>query len=71
MKRNKQHTHQLNCKMTASEFERVQSVNDKLFSGELNNSDLARFLFNYAIEKLVGAKVEKKMVITVDGLEVK
>lgn len=70
-KRNKHHTHQLNCKMTIGEFEKIQNVNQQLFGGQLNNSDLARFLMKFAMDKLSKAKVETKTITTIDGVEVK
>ncbi len=68
MRQKGNHTHQLNCKMSQHEYEELQVLNDKLFAGKLNNSDLARFLLNVAKEHLAKAKVETRTVVTVDGV---
>lgn len=61
-------THQLNTKLTNEMYDQLQSVNDKLFNGELNNTDLGLFLFQVALDYLAKAKVETKQVVMVDGL---
>jgi hypothetical protein len=64
------HTHQINAKFSEAEYDKVQSVNTKFFHGTLNNSDLARFLIGYALDKLESAKVELRTVVLVDGVPV-
>jgi len=67
---NKQHSEQLNIKLTKTEMEQLEAVNQQLTGGQWNKSDLGRFLINLALDKLATAKVETRTIITVDGLPV-
>jgi hypothetical protein len=59
--------HQLNFKQTEAELKQLQDINNKLFDGKLNKSDLARFLVKVALNTLETAKVETKQVLTING----
>ena len=70
-KRNKTpKNHQLNTKLDQSTYDQVQEINAKYFDGKLNQTDLGLFLFNVALDYLQKAKVEKKVILMVDGLPV-
>lgn len=70
MRKNKNHTHQASYKMTKSEYETLMNVNEKLFGGTMNTSDLMRFLVTVALDKLASANVVTKRVVMVDGVPV-
>lgn len=62
-KRNKgalQHTRQMNMKCTETEYSDLQKVNQELFGGDLNKSDLLRFLVKVAVKAVHKAQVEVK-----------
>lgn len=57
-------TEQFNAKLTPSEAERLQKVNHELFGGDMNKSDLMRFMMKVALTALDSAKTEVQTVRT-------
>lgn len=64
MTRQKNHTKQANCKMTEREFSDLQKVNAEYFGGDLNTSDLMRFIMKVALAALDKAQLETQTVRT-------
>lgn len=62
MSRARLNTHQFNVKQTDAEWNKLQAVNEKLFDGKLNNTDLGRFLLKVALDTLEESKVETKQI---------
>lgn len=60
--KNKYHTKQANCKMTEQEFSDLQKVNNEFFGGDLNTSDLMRFIMKVALMALDKAQLETQTV---------
>lgn len=61
--------YQVNVKLTSSEYDEIQKVNDKFFAGELTPTQLGRLLFDVACDYLAKSKVEQKSVVLVNGLQ--
>lgn len=59
--------YQVNVKLTADEYDKIQKINDKHFDGKLTHVQLGRFLFDAACEYLAGANVQKREVVMVNG----
>lgn len=57
-------TRQMNVKLTEKEFSDLQKINAELFGGDLNKSDLLRFLVKVAVKAVHKAQVEVKTVRT-------
>lgn len=55
---------QMNAKLTSSEYSELQKVNQELFGGDLNKSDLMRFIVKVAMQAIKNAKVEVKTTRT-------
>lgn len=72
MSRARKNEHQFNVKQTDKEWKKLQAVNQKYFGGQLNISELGRFLLQVALNALEDAKVESTKVtrIMVDGKEI-
>lgn len=64
MKKKTERTEQMNAKLTSQEVDRVQNVNNDLFGGKLNKSDILRFLVKVALVSIDSAKVETKTTTT-------
>lgn len=64
MSKRKGHTRQANCKMTQDEFSSLQKVNAEYFGGDLNTSDLMRFIMKVALAALDKARLETQTVRT-------
>lgn len=72
MRRMRKNEYQFNVKQTEKEWEKLQAVNQKYFDGQLNISELGRFLFQVALNALEEAEVKTSKVtrIKVDGKEI-
>jgi len=64
MRKKTNHSHQANCKMTQEEFSQLQQVNNEYFGGDLNTSDLMRFIMKVALAALDKSELETKTVRT-------
>lgn len=62
MTKRKNHTKQANCKMTETEFSDLRRINEEYFGGDLNTSDLMRFIMKVALAALDKAQLETQTV---------
>lgn len=64
MSKHNYHTKQANCKMTEQEFSDLQKINNEFFGGDLNTSDLLRFMIKVATAALDKSQLETKTIRT-------
>jgi hypothetical protein len=61
---------QLNVKCNNGELEQMQALNEKLFDGKLNRTEMGAFLLQVAFDCLANAKIKKATVMTINGMPV-
>ncbi len=55
---------QYNAKVTDAEAQKLQVINNEFFGGDLNKSDLMRFIMKVALTALDSAKTEVQTIRT-------
>lgn len=63
-----QRTKQLNTKLTTSQLQHIQELNERFFDGKRNMSEMGAFLFEVAFDAIAKGKIEKKSVLLINGL---